>query len=92
MKTTMRFLATCTAVALPFATASFPVTASAQSPDAAYCSTLIKLYRSTVSTHEDPTVTVPAAMAKCHEGDTAAGIPVLEQALKDARVTLPSRG
>jgi hypothetical protein len=92
MKTTMKFLAACTAVALPFAAASFPVAASAQSTDAAYCSALIKLYRSTVSTHEDPSATVPVAMAKCDAGDTATGIPVLEQALKDDGVTLPPRG
>jgi hypothetical protein len=31
------------------------------------------------------------AMAQCKAGNTAAGIPVLEKALKDGKATLPSR-
>jgi hypothetical protein len=30
-------------------------------------------------------------MEQCKEGDTADGIPVLEQKLRDAKVALPSR-
>ena len=34
---------------------------------------------------------VPVAMAKCDAGDPAVGIPILEKALKDAKVNLPPR-
>jgi hypothetical protein len=84
MKTSMKFLAACSAVALPLAV-------SAQSNDAAYCAKLSKLYREAAPQLRDTSVTVPVAMAKCAVGDTANGIPVLEQALKNQGVTLPPR-
>jgi len=34
---------------------------------------------------------VPEAINQCNQGNTAAGVPVLETALKDAKVTLPPR-
>ena len=34
---------------------------------------------------------VPTAIAECNKGNPAAGIPVLEKALTDAKVTLPTR-
>jgi hypothetical protein len=92
MKTTMKFIAACVAAALPFVTVSFPVTAATKSADAAYCSALSKAYRDTVPKTQMPTAAVPVAMDKCAEGDTADGIPVLEQALKDEGMTLPPRG
>jgi hypothetical protein len=64
---------------------------SAQSNDAAYCATLSKIYRKTAPQHKTSSVTVPVAMANCDSGDTAAGIPVLEQALKNEGMTLPQR-
>jgi hypothetical protein len=86
-----KLLVAGTAVALPFAAVNVPFTAAAQSPDAAYCATLSKLYRNTVPKTQDANVEVPVAMAKCDEGDTATGIPILERALKDMGVTLPPR-
>jgi hypothetical protein len=68
-----------------------PLAATAQSSDAAYCQALIKAYRTTVPETASPDAIVPTAIAKCNAGDTAAGIPVLEKALRDAKVTLPPR-
>ena len=58
--------------------------------EAAYCSALMALYRktSTASPAQGP---VPDAMASCTAGDYAAGIPVLEKALTDAKVPLPPK-
>ncbi len=75
-------------------------TASAQSSgDAAYCDKLVKLYRTYVNNPEDPRPTFASpvaahenAIANCKAGNTSAGIPVLEQALRDNKFTLPSRG
>ena len=39
-----------------------------------------------------PTSTAATAMSECERGNTAAGIPVLEKKLRDARFTLPKRG
>ena len=75
-------------------------TASAQTnADASYCAKLISLYRTYVNNPEDPRPTFPSpvashetAIANCKAGNTAAGIPVLEQALRDNKFTLPVRG
>lgn len=91
MKTMTTFAAACTAIALPLATVTLPLAATAQSSDAAYCATLSRTYRHTVPKTQTPSAEVPVAMAKCAAGDTAVGIPVLEQALKDAGVNLPPR-
>jgi hypothetical protein len=71
--------------------------AQAQSPDAAYCQALTDKYTTYVydpNSHRPmpANVGVTVAIAKCGEGDTAAGIPTLEKALTDAGVALPSRG
>jgi hypothetical protein len=68
------------AFALPFA---------AFADDAAYCKALADAYRKTNSQNVD--AAVPEAINQCNKGNTAAGIPVLEKALKDAKVTLPPR-
>jgi hypothetical protein len=70
------------ALALPFA-------AQAQMSDAQYCKALADTYRKTNPQNMD--ATVPEAINQCNKGNTAAGIPVLEKALKEAKVTLPSR-
>jgi hypothetical protein len=66
-----------------------PFAAFAQSSDAAYCQALAKRYR------EVNTGTTSAAAAEainqCNQGNTAAGIPVLEKSLTDAKVSLPAR-
>jgi hypothetical protein len=82
MKTTLTFLVTCASLVLPFA-------AFGQSADAKYCEALSTKYREVSSFQSDSPEAV--AMAKCKAGDTAAGIPVLEKALKDAKVPLPPR-
>jgi hypothetical protein len=86
-----KLLIACTAIALPLAVSIVPLTAAAQSADAAYCKALSNTVRNTVPKGQSPTVAVPVAIAKCESGDTAAGIPVLEQALRNAQITLPSR-
>jgi hypothetical protein len=82
MRTTLTYLVVCSAIALPFA-------AMAAMTDAQYCEALSVEYRKLNSA---ATSGVEAdAIAKCKAGDTAYGIPVLEKALKDGKVTLPSR-
>jgi hypothetical protein len=71
------------AIVLPFA-------ASAQSSDVDYCNKLSATYRSVVASTATPDVTVPDAMSKC-SSSPATSIPVLEKALRDNKVTLPSR-
>ncbi len=59
--------------------------------DAAYCAALSAKYRQyarNTQTDND----AADAMAQCNAGNTAAGIPVLEQLLTNAKVPLPSRG
>ncbi|HKH66408.1 MAG TPA: hypothetical protein VK362_02565 [Reyranella sp.] len=75
------------------------VHAQAQAPtatdDMAYCAQLSALYRrylgNTGEGRTFPDVTAATAMSACERGDTAAGIPVLEKKLRDARFTLPKR-
>ncbi len=66
------------------------VVASAGYDQVAYCNDLMALYRktSTASPAQGP---VPDAMAQCTAGNPAAGIPVLEKALTDAKVALPPK-
>jgi hypothetical protein len=92
MTTMTRFLATCSSVALPFAAAAvLPFAAAAQSNDAAYCMALSNTYRHTAPKGAEPAAAIPVAMAKCADGDTSVGIPVLEQALRNSKVSLPPR-
>ena len=72
----------CASIALPFA-------AMAAMTDAQYCEALSVEYRKLNT--EASTGPQADAMAQCKAGNTAAGIPVLEKALKDGKVTLPSR-
>ena len=67
-----------------------PSTAFAQSADAKYCQALADVYRKTVAHDTTPNAAVPTAIAQCQAGDTS-GIPVIERALKDAKVDLPPR-
>jgi hypothetical protein len=70
-------------IAMPFA-------AFSQSSDVEYCNKLSATYRSVVATTATPDATVPEAMSKC-SSSPADAIPILEKALKDNKVTLPSR-
>ena len=68
--------------------------ARAQADDMAYCAQLSDLYRrylGNVGERVFPDVSASVAMDQCARGNTAAGIPVLEKKLRDARFTLPKR-
>ena len=79
---------------------SLTAEAHAQAPpaadDAAYCAQLSALYRRYLGNTGEgkmfPDVTAATAMSECERGNMAAGIPVLEKKLRDARFTLPKRG
>ena len=79
------------------AVVSLPGLAAAQSTDAAYCRALSVRYHKYVSTAltgqnpEQPPVDVQYAITQCLAGNPAAAIPVLEQKLRAAKVSLPSR-
>ena len=81
----MKFIATCLVASVAFT----PLAALAQQSDAAYCQALAKLYREV----NKGTASGAGAEAinQCNQGNTAAGIPVLEKSLTDAKVSLPKR-
>jgi hypothetical protein len=81
----MKIFATCLIAGMALA----PFTAFGQSADAKYCQSLANLYRSLNQQNTD--ANVPEAINQCNQGNTAAGIPVLEKVLTDAKVTLPPR-
>lgn len=63
--------------------------------DMTYCAELSALYRrylgNTGEGRTFPDVAAANAISDCERGNTAAGIPVLEKKLRDARFTLPKR-
>jgi hypothetical protein len=72
---------------------------SARAADLRYCAQLSNLYIRYVGRSEAgpsapvrPDVNGGVALAKCHEGDAAASIPILERKLRNAGFTLPPRG
>lgn len=74
-----------------------PLAAWAQSSDAEYCAALSDKYALLLNqgqrrSGQSMNVDAEVAVAKCRAGDTAAGIPALERALRDAKIDLPSRG
>ena len=77
--------------------ASLPFSSLAQSPDAAYCGALIQQYQRYViksGSHSPNTGSLDGQVAveQCRAGNTAVGIPVLEQKLRNQGVALPGRG
>jgi len=86
---TMRMI--CLAAALAV------VSAAARADDVSYCKALGDKYMTYVSNMqagrspmpESPDIRI--AIDQCNKGNTAAGIPVLEKALKDNKATLPPR-
>jgi hypothetical protein len=75
------------------------VQAADQAADLRYCAQLSELYVRYVGRSESgprtpvrPDVNGGVALAKCHEGDAAAAIPILERKLVNAGFTLPPRG
>ena len=85
------------------ATIALPTGSQAQqatrAADLRYCAQLSELYIRYVGRSEHgpsapvkPDVNGGVALAKCHEGDAAASIPILERKLLNAGFTLPPRG
>ena len=73
-----------------------PIAAFAQSSDADYCKALVAKYEQYLDMDskkgQQPLgLDVRTGVEKCKAGDPA-GIPVIENALKDAKFSLPSRG
>ena len=73
--------------------------AAQNAADARYCDKLVDLYRTYVNNPQDPkpafrspVASHELAIANCKAGNTAPGIAVLEQVLRDNKFTLPSRG
>ena len=70
----------------------------AQANDADYCRALAETYETYIANMtrgrsmmpESPDIRI--AMDQCDKGNTAAGIPVLEQKLRNAKINLPPRG
>lgn len=74
---------------------SLPGIASAQSSDAAYCKALVDKYEHYLDMgskrgRQPQTLEARISVAQCQTGDVR-GIPGLEKALVDARISLPSR-
>ena len=84
------------AILLPPVTHAHQVATTA---DLRYCAQLCELYVRYVGRSEagpetpvKPDVNGGVALAKCHAGDAAAAIPILEWKLRNAGFTLPPRG
>jgi hypothetical protein len=77
--------------------AVLPAAASAQQADGAYCAALGAQYQRYVGDNlvqhrsQQRNATVDIAIAQCST-NSATSIPVIEKALRDARVDLPPRG
>lgn len=94
MTRTIALLAVCSSAA---AATLAPTLASAQQGDAAYCASLGQTYNRYVGEGsgkmrgQQRNASIDAAVTQCPT-NSAAAIPVLEKALKDAKVDLPPRG
>jgi hypothetical protein len=96
MPKVLGFAILITAICLPAATQAQQ---SGRAADLRYCAQLSNLYVRYVGRSEAgpsvpvrPDVNGGVALAKCHEGDPAAAIPILERKLINAGFTLPPRG
>jgi hypothetical protein len=81
---------------MPLVVVGFPLTASAQASDATYCRRLTARYEAFIENMNGHSmqpggIDGQVAVEQCKEGNTAAGIPVLERKLQDAKVGLPNR-
>jgi hypothetical protein len=75
---------------------TLPLVVLAQTGDSKYCAALSDKYATYAQSsggksHNTPPADVAAAMTKC-QTDASSAIPVLEKALKEAKVDLPPRG
>ncbi|MDP1748818.1 MAG: hypothetical protein Q8L22_05125 [Reyranella sp.] len=84
----------------PRTTAGGPPPNLSAAQAAAYCNTLTQTYAEYVGTiggslggtfsgGERADIDARVAIAQCQQGNTAAGIPVLQQKLRDAKVPVP---
>jgi hypothetical protein len=81
---------------MPLVAVGLPLVASAQVSDATYCRRLTARYEAFIENMNGHSMQPGAldgqvAVEQCKEGNTAAGIPVLERKLQDAKVALPNR-
>lgn len=81
---------------VPVVALSLPAAAFAQSNDAKYCQALTEKYDAYLNMGQNKgqqpqSLDARVGIEKCKAGDTAAGIPPLEKALKDAKLDLPPR-
>jgi len=80
---------------VPALAALLPFGASGQTTDADYCRALTQKYETYIfnlsvgRSAGSGTIDASVAIAQCKDGNTAAGIPVLERKLHDARIDLP---
>jgi len=72
---------------------ALPGPSGAQGGDAAYCAQLTALYRRYVQNSPGRQYDAEAAVAldDCKNGNTAAGIPILEKKLLESGFTLPEK-
>ena len=74
------------------------LSSAARADDAGYCKALGEKYMTYVSNMQSGRSPMPespdvrVAIDQCNKGNTAAGIPVLEQKLRNARIDLPPKG
>ena len=81
---------------VPLVAVGLPLTAYAQASDATYCRRLSARYEAFIENMNGHSmqpggIDGQVAIEQCKAGNTAAGIPVLEQKLQDAKVGLPRR-
>jgi hypothetical protein len=81
---------------MPLVSVGLPLAASAQVSDATYCRRLTARYEAFIENMNGHSmqpggIDGQVAVEQCKEGNTAAGIPVLERKLQDAKVGLPNR-
>jgi len=92
-----RYGTPASAVALAFSLSGAAFAQTPQASDAAYCQSLIAKYQEYVvisannGANEGP-ADGNIAVSQCQSGNTAAGIPVLENILRNAGFDLPKRG
>jgi hypothetical protein len=82
---------------VPLVAVGLPLTASAQVSDATYCRRLSARYEAFIDNMNGHSmqpggIDGQVAIEQCKAGNTAAGIPVLERKLQDAKIELPKRG
>ena len=92
-----RLLSPTVALALVLLLPLAPAVAQKQGPltDQEYCDALVATYTrylgQSSARSQYPDASASNAIADCQKGNTAAGIPALEQRLKNAGFSLPSR-